>query len=192
MQSREQLTQQLREAAAGDEQAQEQVFHAVEPQLREIARSLLRKESQAQSMQTTMLIDDAFMKFLGNPEGANISNRLHFLRLIKKYIHQLLVDAARARRAKKRGAGKAPLELDEQLVGSDESLSIEITKFELLDKLRETRAPADDVLLLREFGEKPQEYEDIAALLDISVDEVEALHRYGLAWIKRELSNVQG
>lgn len=181
------LTVQLRRAAAGDQQAQDRVFRQLQPEIKNIARGLLRRESNAQSMQTTMLADDAFLKFVGDPRGLSIADQRHFFRLIANYVTQLLIDAARVRNAGKRGAGRPAATLqdaDLARAGSDDEF---LCLAEALERLERTKQPAAEVFKMRELLRFDNER--VAAVLEVSPEEVEALYRFAAAWLKRELSN---
>ena len=97
-------------ANRGDEAAKEALYRLVEAELRKRAHARLRQERPPHGLQTTVLVDDAFLKLIG---GQNLTweNRAQFYCLAAKVMRQVLVDEARHRAAVKRG-GAVPVPLD--------------------------------------------------------------------------------
>jgi RNA polymerase sigma factor (TIGR02999 family) len=106
------ITKLLRLAASGDREAQESLFRLVEGELRRRAHGYLRKERPDPSMQTTVLIHDAFLKLVGD-RHIGWHDRAQFYGLAARCMRQTLVDHARCRNAQKHGGGAAPVSLDE-------------------------------------------------------------------------------
>lgn len=181
------VTVQLRKAAEGDLTAQNEVFRLIETDVRQIARRYLRQESKAQSMQTTMLVDDAFLRFLGNPESIDIADQRHFFRLITRYVKQLLIDAARLRNAQKRGSGKAPLSIRDEDALRDGDAEANLRLSEALERLDQSRKPAAEIFELHQI--LGMDFERVSELVGMSVKEVEGLHRFASAWLQRELGD---
>jgi RNA polymerase sigma factor (TIGR02999 family) len=93
-------------AGQGDAQAREDVYRLVEAELRKRARGRLRQERPPHDLQTTVLVDDAFLQLVGNRDVAWQSRR-HFYCCAAKVMRHLLVDEARrAAAAKRGGAGR--------------------------------------------------------------------------------------
>jgi RNA polymerase sigma-70 factor, ECF subfamily len=185
--NREQLTVQLRKAAAGDPHAQDEVFRRLEPEIKNIARGLLRRESNAQSMQTTMLADDAFLKFVGDPRGVTVQDQRHFFRLIAIYVRQLLVDAARRRRTRKRGEGVAAEALDGSQTAKADQLELLLQLTDALDTLALTNPKASEAFQMREVLRVNRA--QVATVLEVSEKDADDLYRFAAAWLKRELSD---
>jgi RNA polymerase sigma factor (TIGR02999 family) len=98
-------------ASRGDKQAQEEVFRMVERQLRKQAEARLRQERSAHSLQATLLVDEAFVRLVGDHD-LSWENRFQFYCCAAKVMRQILVDEARRRTADKRGGGERPASLD--------------------------------------------------------------------------------
>jgi RNA polymerase sigma factor (TIGR02999 family) len=98
-------------ASRGDRQAQEELFRLVEGELRQRAKALLRRERPTPSLQTTVLVDEAFLRLVGDPDR-NWENRSRFYCCAAKVMRDILIDEARRRAAEKRGGGEAPASLD--------------------------------------------------------------------------------
>src|SRR5271170_6841319 len=104
------ITALLSLAARGDKSAQEELFRLVEGHLRRQARAYMRQAQPTHLLQTTVLIDEAFVKLVGDQEIL-WENRSHFYCFAARVMRQFLVDEARQRGADKRGGGVPPLPL---------------------------------------------------------------------------------
>jgi RNA polymerase sigma factor (TIGR02999 family) len=105
------VTTLLARAGRGDRQAQDELFRLVEAELRQRAKALLRRERPTANLQTTVLVDEAFVRLVGDPDR-NWENRSRFYSCAAKVMRDILVDEARRRAAEKRGGGEAPAPLD--------------------------------------------------------------------------------
>src|SRR5687767_7305258 len=111
----------LKRWSAGDERARDQLIPLVYERLRELAHRRLRNAPAENSLNTTGLVHEAYIRLVDAPR-LDLSDRAHFLALASEVMRNLLVDRARARMAAKRGGGETALELNETLWVSDENL----------------------------------------------------------------------
>src|SRR5207248_9639987 len=87
-------------------------------ELRHIARRHMKRERPGNSLQTTALINEVYLRLV-NVEGVDWNDRAHFFAVSAQLMRRILVDAARARAAAKRGgdvqkvAHSSPLNFDE-------------------------------------------------------------------------------
>jgi RNA polymerase sigma-70 factor (ECF subfamily) len=141
-------------ANQGDESAKEALYRLVEGELRKRARARLRQEQSPHLLQTTMLVDDAFLKLVG---GSNLTwtNRSQFYCLAAKVMRQILVDEARHRTATKRGGGDAAVPLHAVPEPADRTgpdpVSL-LALHEAMTRLAETRPELSEVVELHHFG----------------------------------------
>lgn len=99
------------------------LVEAVYPELKRLAHFQLAREGQGHTLNTTAIVHEAFVR-MASGEG-KWNNRKHFLRAASTVMRHLLVDHARRKRAEKRGAGNAPLVLDEDRVSTgDDSQAV--------------------------------------------------------------------
>ena len=91
----------------GDSDALEQLMPLVYTQLRAQARRYLRNERAGATLQGTALVHELYLR-LANGQDVACPDRAHFFALSAQIMRRILVDAARARTASKRG-GAAPL-----------------------------------------------------------------------------------
>ncbi|MFI4894514.1 MAG: ECF-type sigma factor, partial [Phycisphaerales bacterium JB058] len=82
----------------------EELFRAVEADLRDLAKAQMANERPGHTLQPTALIDDAFTRLVRDHRGA-FANRRHFYAAAAEAMRRILIDHARARNAAKRGGG---------------------------------------------------------------------------------------
>lgn len=113
------ITQVLEAAAEGDEGAQRRMYETVYAELHRIARSERRRWRGNDTINTTALIHEAYLKLLGADGGW--SNRTHFFATAARAMRQVLVSYARERAAEKRGGGVANVTLDGDLLAHEDA-----------------------------------------------------------------------
>jgi RNA polymerase sigma factor (TIGR02999 family) len=96
------VTRLLSEARDGDDLALKRVLPLIYEELRQLARSQVRREAQGHTLHATELVHEAYLK-LSVGSGPDAKNRPHLLAIASRAMRQLLVDHARSRNAKKRG-----------------------------------------------------------------------------------------
>lgn len=132
MPTQHEVTRLLADWSHGDPQALEKLTPLVYDELRRLASRYLRRERIGHTLQSTALVNEAFLKLVGQ-HSVQWQNRAHFFGIAAQLIRRILVDHARARRAEKRGAEAQKLSLDEavalpagrdlDLVALDDALS---------------------------------------------------------------------
>src|ERR1700751_2453183 len=98
------VTNLLHELKRGNRDAEGQLIPLVYMELRRIAASYLRREANAQSLQPTVLVHEAYLRLTGIKD-VNWVSRSHFFGVSATVMRRILVDRARANRAHKRGDG---------------------------------------------------------------------------------------
>jgi RNA polymerase sigma factor (TIGR02999 family) len=105
------ITKLLGLASRGDPLAQAALFRLLEGPLRKLAEDLLRRERPTPDLQTTLLLDDAYLQFVGS-QNVTWESRSQFMCYAAKLMRQHIVDYARRRGAAKRGGGQTLIPLD--------------------------------------------------------------------------------
>lgn len=113
--SEERLEALLERARDGDERAFDEAYALVYEEIRKVARWQRRQRHAGETLSTTALVHEAYVKLAG-PVRLGLQNHHHLIALAARAMRQILVDAARARLAAKRGSGAAAVELDGQEV----------------------------------------------------------------------------
>ena len=112
--SPEDVTALLRKWRRGDHAALEQLVPLVQNRLRELAHSYLARERPAHLLQTTSLVNEAYIKLI-QINRVDWRDRAHFLAMAATVMRRVLVEFARERAALKRGGDVQVVEFDERL-----------------------------------------------------------------------------
>jgi RNA polymerase sigma factor (TIGR02999 family) len=174
----------LKRWSAGDERARDNLIPLVYERLRELAHQRLRAAPGEDSLNTTGLVHEAYIRLVDAPR-VDLPDRAHFLALASEVMRNLLVDRARARMAEKRGGGKTALELDEALWVSDENLETVSELDEALRRLERLSPRQSQLLQHRYFG--GLSLEESAAALGVSLATAKRELRLARAWLALEL-----
>ncbi len=110
--SQDQITLLLEQWGGGDRQALEKLTPLVYAELHRLASSYLRRERPDHTLQSTALVNEAYLKLVGQ-HSVRWQNRAHFFGIAAQLIRRILVDYARSRFAEKRGASAPRLSLEE-------------------------------------------------------------------------------
>lgn len=176
------VTRLLQAFQAGEPELLEQLARAVYGQLHRLAANALRREGDAHTLQTTVLVHEAFLR-LAEQTGVQWKNRSQFYRLAAQVIRRLLIDHARRRRAAKRQVRADvtepdtvdPFDADERLTRLDAALA----------ELATQDPRAAKVVELRFFGGLTMEA--VAATLDLSLSTASRDWRFAQAFLRRRL-----
>jgi len=178
-------TRLLKAWSEGDETALERLVPLVDAELRRLARHYLRQERPDHILQTTALVNEAWVRLIDWPD-VSWQNRAHFIGVAAQLMRRVLVDEARRRQAQKYGADVVHVSLaaaegiahekGADLVALDDALNELVTFDERLGKIVE----------LRFFG--GLSLEETAEALKISPRTVQREWSMAQAWLYRELS----
>ncbi len=171
------------EALLGDRRALDHVFSVTYEELRRLASSVRRSDPNA-SLSPTTLVNEAWLKLRNSPGLGNVP-RLHFKRIAARAMRQVLIEAARKRKAQKRGGGVASVTFDEAAAqtptGPDQLLSLEVA-LEDLARLEPRQAL---VVESRFFG--GFDAAESAELLGVSEATILRDWRAAKAWLAHQL-----
>ena len=127
------VTQLLIEWGNGDQAALDRLMPLVYGELRQMARRYMARQNPGHTLQTTALINEAYMRMVGGEEK-QFQNRAHFFGVAAQAMRHILVDYARSKNYAKRGGDAPKVSLDEALTVSDAFLekAFDIRSEELL------------------------------------------------------------
>jgi RNA polymerase sigma-70 factor (ECF subfamily) len=180
----EDITELLQRFEGGDEAARNALVEAVYDELRLIAGRHMGKERDGHTLQTTALVNEAYLKLV-NIKHAHWQDRAHFFAVAARIMRQILVDHARQRLAGKRGGGVVVMPLNEALVFSPETPEKMIEVDEALTRLSLEDELVGRVVELRFFG--GLSVEETAHVLKVPKRTVEREWTFGRAWLRTEL-----
>jgi RNA polymerase sigma factor (TIGR02999 family) len=179
------LTLLLDEWHAGDEEAGRKLIAAVYRELRNLATVFLRRESNANTLQPTALVNELCVLMLSRPV-VSCENRLHFLHLAAQQMRRLIVDHARRRNGLKRGGGQPHVPLEE---ARDHKVALDARIAEINDaltRLEQLDARPAAVVEMRYFGGLTEQ--EIADVLGISVATVKRDWEFARSWLLAQLN----
>ena len=183
----------LEAAEPGDPSAADQLLPLVYDELRALAHQRLAKEPPGQSIQTTVLVHEAYLRLVGDPD-LRWANRAHFFAAAAKAIRRILVDRARKRRAVKHGGGRARVSLDQLEVTCDDTGPIGPEDFvaldEALDRLDRIDPRKAQIVMLRYFVGLT--IHDTAQALGLSRTTIKDQWQFARAWLYREMTRNDG
>ncbi len=155
-------------------------------ELRGLAQRQLRGQRACDTLNTTALIHEAYLKLV-NQHEATWQDRAHFLSVAALAMRQILINYAHKRRAQKRGGGQALATFDEALMGGSATRADELIALdEALEQLTAINERQSQVVTYRFFGGLT--YEEIAEVLGVSAPTVRRDWRIAKAWLTRELT----
>src|SRR5262249_13674311 len=169
----------------GDSDAFSAAFEAAYHELRRLARGQLRRLRPGQTLTTTALVHEAFVKLVRRP--VETRDRAHFFSLAARAMRQILVDYARRRGSLRRGGDRRPTTFD------GESIPVETVVEEMLGIDRAlTRLYALDERLARVvewrfFGGMSEE--EVAEALGVTARTVRRDWEKARAFLYRELQD---
>jgi RNA polymerase sigma factor (TIGR02999 family) len=167
--------------STGEEPGLSDLVTVLYDELHRIAARRLRGERPEHTLQTTALIHEAYLKLAGE-EQQRFSDRVHFLAVASRVMHQVLVDYARARAAKKR---EAPAVFELEAHGGTDSVEL-LDLDRALEALAREDADLARLIEMRYFGGMTAE--ETAEALGQSVHVVRHDLRLAQAWLRRKLS----
>ena len=140
----------------GDQSALGQVAEIVDRELHRLAASYLRRERPGHTLQPTALVNEAFLRLMGQGARQDWESRSHFVAIAAQHMRQILVDYARRHRAAKRGDGVTLISLDDAPAAT-EPRSVDLLALdEALEKLAavdRAQGSRDGVEVLRRTGD---------------------------------------
>ena len=184
MNSTRDVTQLLCLWSGGDRAALESLMEAVYGELRRLAHSYLRRECPGNTLQSTALVHEAYLRLI-DQKNVTWKNRAHFFGIAAHMMRRILVDHARSRQASKRGAGISLLTLDDAVAGSGPRDLDLIVLDQALENLARLDPQQSKIVELRFFA--GLSIDDTAEVLKISPATVKREWAIAKAWLYREM-----
>lgn len=178
------ITQLLKAWGEGDPSALDQLAPLVYAELHRLARGYMRGEREGHLLQTTALINEAWVRLI-DWQDAQWQNRAHFFGVAAQMMRRILVDFARERGASKRGGSAQRVVLEEAVLVSAKRSADIIALDEALNTLAEFDARKSRIVEMRFFG--GLDVVETAAVLKLSSRTVKREWNLARAWLYQEL-----
>lgn len=184
----EEITGLLLQWRAGDESALDKLMPLIYDELRRLARQCMRRERAGHTLQTTALVNEAYIRMVKSSQ-VDWHDRAHFFAVAAQLMRRVLVDEARKRNYQKRGGQFTRIEFDETLMPAQERRFDLLALDQALDRLAQFAPRKSRVIELRFFG--GLNINETGAVLGISNDIVKREWRTAKLWLLHELSGDQ-
>jgi RNA polymerase sigma factor (TIGR02999 family) len=171
----------------GEKAAIEDLLQLVARELRQLAHAHMRKEAINHTLQTTALINEAYLKLI-EQKNVQWQSRSHFFAIASKIMRRILLDHAKTRLRDKRGGGAVHVELENAYNISVEKSAEIVALDEALNRLAEIDPLKSQIVEMRHFG--GMSVEETAEVLGIA--QITVMRHWGLAksWLRREIVGV--
>lgn len=179
------ITQYLQDWRNGNASALDEILPLVYDELRKIARRYRAKERGEHTLQTTEIINEAYLKLLNQKEN-DWQDRAHFFAVASRVMRNLLVDYARTKNYQKRGNGAEKVSLEEVALFTPEPDAQILALDEALNNLAKFDQRKSKLVELRYFGGLSTQ--ETAEVLGVSEITVKREWLKAKAWLYNELS----
>ena len=181
------ITALLHEWKHGKKDAFDKLFPFVYDELRRRASAYLRNERAGHTLQTTALVNEAYMKLVDINE-IEYEDRNHFFAIAANAMRRILVDYARTRKREKRGGKDENLPLDEARFVSANERSVDLVALdEALNELAKFDERQAKVVELKYFG--GMTIDETAEVLGVSNVTVRRDWNMAKAWLHQQIVN---
>jgi RNA polymerase sigma factor (TIGR02999 family) len=180
------ITRVLQAMEQGDANGAEQLLVLVYDELRRLAAARMAQEAPGQTLQATALVHEAWLKLAGS-KRQQWRGRAHFFGAAAEAMRRILIDKARGKSSRKRGADPLREELDESRIAVRAPPAEIVAVHEALDALAAADAVAAEVVKLRYFV--GMSIPEIADALDLAPRTADRHWAFARAWLKRAIED---
>jgi len=164
----------------GDQNAGEQAVAMVYDELHRIAAREMRREQRGHTLQTTALVNEAYLRLVG-AKSLEIQNRGHFFAVASQQMRRILVDHARAAGTNKRGGFASKVSVDAVQVSVDQPGVDVLALDESLRELERLEPRAAQIVEMRYFGGYTDA--EVVEALGLSLATVRRDWEFARAWL---------
>jgi len=178
------FTRLLAEWSTGNQSALDHLVPVVYDELRQIASNYMRRERHGHLLQTTALVNEAYLRLLGR-EKVSCQTRSQFFAIAAQVMRRVLVDHARGQKRAKRGGATEWLALDDVVLLSEDRAEELIAIDSALDSLKALDPRKCSVFEMRYFG--GMSVDEVSQTLSVSPETVARDWRMAKVWLRREI-----
>lgn len=180
-----QITLLLEAWQEGSGSALDELVPLIEAELRRLARGYLRRERPGHVLQTTALVNEAFVRLVGL-QDVKWQNRAHFIAMAAHLMRHILVDIARRRARSADGPRMLVVDLAETERAAQDRARDLTALDDALRELAERDSRKSQIVELRFFGGLT--LEEIAEVIGVAPVTVSREWAKARAWLRREVA----
>lgn len=185
------VTRILSQIDSGDPAAAEQLLPLVYDELRKLAAARLAHEQPGQTLQSTALVHEAYLRLLGGDATPRWDGRGHFFAAAAEAMRRILVDRARHKQTRKAGGGHRRLDLDDIEPTFEEGNDDDLLALDNALRQLEVEEPRKaELVKLRFFAGLTAE--QTAAALGVSTSTIEKDWAYARSWLRVTIDRMSG
>ena len=178
------VTQLLQAWSNGNQQAFNDLLPIIYAELRRVAHQYLHRDRDGQTLETTALVHEAYLKLI-NQRSVNWQNRAHFFAIAAQAMRRILIDNARRRTAVKRGKGEKVVLDDVAVISNDKNKDL-LALNDALNSLEAIDPQQSRIVELRYFGGLT--IEETAEAMSLSPATVKREWAMARAWLYNKLT----
>lgn len=178
------VSQLLEQSRNGNKEALDELMPIVYEELRRLARHYMRQERVGHTLQTTALVNEAYVRLVGYK--MDWQSRAHFIAIAAQAMRRILVERARKHRSAKRGGNAQKVSFDDAATVSPERVEEMLAVENALTSLEELDPRRGRIVELRFYG--GLNVEETAQVLGISSPTVKREWRAAKAWLHRSIT----
>ncbi len=182
--SNENVTKLLQQSNEGSRAALDELLPIVYDELRRVARHQLSKERDNHTLQATALVNEAYMKLIGQ-HSVDWQNRAHFFSIAAETMRRILVNHAVERNAQKRGGGATLVSLDDEIDFIHQKDLDVLALDDALNRLEKFDQNQAKIIELKFFGGMTNE--EMAEVLGVSDSTIKREWRMAKAWLQSQV-----
>jgi RNA polymerase sigma factor (TIGR02999 family) len=181
------VTQILSKIESGDPSAAEQLLPLVYDELRRLAAQRMAHEKPGQTLQSTALVHEAYLRLVDTEKTQHWDSRRHFFAAAAEAMRRILIEAARRKQRSKHGGDVIRLDFDELEIASPESPDFLLVLDEALVRLATANPQAAELVKFRYFAGFTNA--EAASLLGVSPRKANQIWAYARAWLLEEVGD---
>jgi RNA polymerase sigma factor (TIGR02999 family) len=169
----------------GDPHAAEQLVPLVYEELRRLASAQMAREKPGQTLDTTALVHEAYLRLVGCETDRLWSGRGHFLAAAAEAMRRILIERARRKKRQRHGGGRRRIDLDELELAAEAAADELLALDEALKQLASEEPEVAQLVKLRYFV--GLSIEETAKALGLSVRTANRHWSFARAWLYQQL-----
>jgi RNA polymerase sigma factor (TIGR02999 family) len=169
----------------GDPDASEQLLPLVYQELRRLAAQKMAQETPGQTLQSTALVHEAYLRLVDRDQVPHWKGRGHFFGAAAEAMRRILIERARSKGCEKRGGNWHRVDLEALDVDGGISPDQLVTLDEALSRLAQLDRVAGELVKLRYFAGLSVDH--AARALGVSTATAYRHWAYARAWLRIEL-----